>query len=126
MPSATAVRRERLGRDVTAEVVDGGGLRRVPSRRGRGVVDAVFAEKTGAAEDPETARIRAALRADVSAETPGAIAWDVSAETCPGGGRRSCPGLLPAPAAVARWTSSVPGVGGAQLICRRASASRVR
>ena len=41
----------------------------------------VFAEQPGAAEDPETARIRSALLAGVSAETPRAIASDVSAET---------------------------------------------
>src|SRR5580704_17727209 len=47
----------------------------------------VFAEKPGAAEDPETARIRSALLAGVSAETSGAIAWDVSAETSAGQAR---------------------------------------
>jgi predicted RecB family nuclease len=47
----------------------------------------VFAEKPGAAEDPETARIRSALLAGVSAETSGAIAWDVSAETSEGRAR---------------------------------------
>ena len=41
----------------------------------------VFTEKPGAAQDPETTRIRSALLAGVSAETSGAIAWDVSAET---------------------------------------------
>ena len=41
----------------------------------------VFAEKPGSAEDPETARIRSALLAGVSAEASGAIAWGVSAET---------------------------------------------
>src|SRR5216684_289140 len=37
----------------------------------------VFAEKPGAAEDPETARIRSSLLADVSAETSHAIAPSV-------------------------------------------------
>jgi len=47
----------------------------------------VFAEQPSAAEDPETARIRSALPADVSAETSGAIAWGVSAETSEGQAR---------------------------------------
>ena len=49
-------------------------------RLGQELPRPVFAEKPGAAEDPETARIRSALLAGVSAETS-AIAWDVSAET---------------------------------------------
>jgi predicted RecB family nuclease len=43
-------------------------------RLGQELSRPVFAEKPGAAEDPETARIRSALLAGVSAETPGAIA----------------------------------------------------
>ena len=39
-------------------------------RLGRELPRPVFAEKPGAAEDPETARIRSALLAGVSAETP--------------------------------------------------------
>ena len=54
----------------------------------------VFAEKPGAAEDPETARIRSALLAGVSAETSGAIAWDVSAETPEGQARALLADLL--------------------------------
>ena len=56
-------------------------------RLGQELPRPVFAEKPGAAEDPETARIRSALLAGVSAETPGAIAWDVSAETSAGQAR---------------------------------------
>jgi hypothetical protein len=48
-------------------------------RLGQELPRPVFAEKLGAAEDPETARIRSALLAGVSAETSGAIAWGVSA-----------------------------------------------
>ncbi len=46
-------------------------------RLGQELPRPVFAEQPGAAEDPETARIRSALLTGVSAETPGAIAWDV-------------------------------------------------
>jgi len=42
----------------------------VVGRLGRELPRPVFAEKPGAAEDPETARIRSALLAGVSAETP--------------------------------------------------------
>ena len=56
-------------------------------RLGQELPRPVFAEKPGAAEDPETARIRSALLAGVSAETSGAIAWDVSAETREGQAR---------------------------------------
>ena len=44
--------------------------------------------------DPETARIRSALLAGVSAETSGAIAWGVSAETPEGRARALLAGLL--------------------------------
>ena len=54
----------------------------------------VFAEKPGAAEDPETARIRSALLAGVSAETSGAIARGVSAETPEGQARALLADLL--------------------------------
>ena len=54
----------------------------------------VFAEKPGAAEDPETARIRSALLAGVSAETSGAIARGVSAETSEGQARALLADLL--------------------------------
>ncbi len=50
-------------------------------RLGEDLPRPVFAEQPGAPEDPETARIRAALLAGVSAETSDAIARDVSAET---------------------------------------------
>ena len=56
-------------------------------RLGEDLPRPVFAEKPGAAEDSETARIRSALLADVSAETSGAIAWGVSAETSEGPAR---------------------------------------
>jgi uncharacterized protein len=54
----------------------------------------VFTEKAGTPEDPETARIRSALLASVSAETPGATAWDVSAETSEGQARALLADLL--------------------------------
>ena len=54
----------------------------------------VFAAKPGAAEDPETARIRWALLADVSAETSRAIASGVSAETSAGHARALLADLL--------------------------------
>jgi hypothetical protein len=50
-------------------------------RLGEGLPRPVFTEKPGVAEDPEVARIRAALLAGVSAETSRAIACGVSAET---------------------------------------------
>ena len=56
-------------------------------RLGEALPRPVFAEKPPAAEDPETARIRSALLAGVPAETPGAIAWGVSAETPEGQAR---------------------------------------
>ena len=54
-------------------------------RLGQELPRPVFTEKPGAAEDPETARIRSALLAGVSAETSGAIAWGVVIERSPGG-----------------------------------------
>ena len=63
-------------------------------RLGQELPRPVFAEKPGAAEDPETARIRSALLAGVSAETSGAIAWDVSAETSEGQARALLADLL--------------------------------
>ena len=54
---------------------------KLAERPGEDLPRPVFAEKPGAPEDPEVARIRSALLVGVSAETPGAIAWDVSAET---------------------------------------------
>ena len=54
-------------------------------RLGEDLPRPVFAEKPGAPEDSETARIRSALLADVSAS--GAIAWGVSAETSEGQAR---------------------------------------
>ena len=56
-------------------------------RLGEDLPRPVFEEKPGTPEDPETARIRSALLAGVSAETSGAIAWDVSAETSAGQAR---------------------------------------
>ena len=63
-------------------------------RLGQELPRPVFAEQPGAAEDPETARIRSALLAGVSAETSGAIAWDVSAETPEGAGEGQARALL--------------------------------
>ena len=63
-------------------------------RLGQELPRPAFAEKPGAAEDPETARIRSALLAGVSAETSGAIAWDVSAETSEGQARALLADLL--------------------------------
>ncbi len=63
-------------------------------RLGQELPRPTFAEKPGAAEDPETARIRSALLAGVSAETSGAIAWDVSAETSEGRARALLADLL--------------------------------
>ena len=58
------------------------GRAELAGRLGEDLPRPVFEETPGAAEDPEVTRIRSALLADVvSAETPGAIAWDVSAET---------------------------------------------
>ena len=56
-------------------------------RLGEDLPRPVFEEKPGTPEDPEMARIRSALLAGVSAETSGAIAWDVSAETSAGQAR---------------------------------------
>ena len=56
-------------------------------RLGQQLPRPVVAEKPAAAEDSETARIRSALLAGVSAETSGAIAWGVSAETPEGQAR---------------------------------------
>ncbi len=63
-------------------------------RLGQELPRPVFAEKPGATEDPETARIRSALLAGVSGETSGAIAWSVSAETSEGQARRLLADLL--------------------------------
>ena len=63
-------------------------------RLGQELPRPVFAEKPGAAEDPETARIRSALLAGVSAETSGAIPSDVSAETSEGQARALLADLL--------------------------------
>jgi hypothetical protein len=56
-------------------------------RLGQELPRPVFVEQPGAAEDPETARIRSALLAGVSVETSSAIAWGVSAETREGQAR---------------------------------------
>jgi uncharacterized protein len=63
-------------------------------RLGQELSRPVFAEKPGAAEDPETARIRSALLAGVSAETSGVIARGVSAETREGQARALLADLL--------------------------------
>ena len=63
-------------------------------RLGQELPRPVFTEKPGAAQDPETTRIRSALLAGVSAETSGAIAWDVSAETSEGRARALLADLL--------------------------------
>ncbi len=56
-------------------------------RLGEDLPRPAVAETPDTAEDPELARIRSALLAGVSAETPDAIAWDVSAETREGQAR---------------------------------------
>jgi hypothetical protein len=65
-----------------------------PARAGSSGTSSRIPNATGAAEDPETARIRSALLGGVSAETPGAIAWDVSAETSAGQARALLADLL--------------------------------
>ena len=53
----------------------GGRRAELAARLGQELPRPAFAEKPAAPEDPETARIRSALLAGVSAETSGAIAW---------------------------------------------------
>jgi uncharacterized protein len=69
-------------------------LGELAERLGEELPRPVFAEKPGAAEDPETARIRSALLAGVSAETSGAIARGVSAEAREGQARALLADLL--------------------------------
>ncbi len=63
-------------------------------RLGKELPRPVSVEKPGAAGAPGTARIRSALLAGVSAETSGAIAWGVSAETREGRARALLADLL--------------------------------